>query len=132
MDDKNLNFIVGCVGLLISVCLVFSGFGRLSKSKNFERKAVEVQATVSQVSKYGDHYSIYVSYEYNGMKYSNVHLTNDGMLCKVGDKESVLIDPDNPNVCTTSNSLSPASYVFIMGGFILGLIMVVKILEARK
>lgn len=134
MDEKYLKLIGWCLGLLISVCLIFSGIGRLSKSKSFENKAVEVQATVSQVSKHvsthsdsGKYYDIYVNYEYNGVKYQNIHLTSQGMLCQVGDTETVLIDPDNPFVCATGNSLSPASYALIMGGIFLGIIMVIKI-----
>ena len=61
------------------------------------------------------------------MKYQNIHLTSQGMLCQVGDTETVLIDPDNPFVCATGNSLSPASYALIMGGIFLGIIMVIKI-----
>lgn len=132
MDEKKQNIIVGCVGLLISVCLVFSGFQRLNQSKIFERKAVEVQATVSRVLKRDNYYNIWVDYEYNGMKYQNVHLTRNGMFCQVGDVQTVLIDPNNPNVCTTGNSLSPASYVFIGSGIMLGLIMITKISQGVK
>ena len=132
MDDKKLNIIIGCVGLLISVCLVFFGIQRLNRAKSFERKAVEIQTTVSQVTKRSGNYDIWVSYEYNGMKYQNVHLTRDGSFCQVGDVKTVLIDPDHPNVCATGNSLSPASYAFIGGGILLGLIMISKIIQGCK
>lgn len=134
MDEKKLKLIGWCLGLFIGVCIAFSGISRLNQSKRFESKAVEIQATVSQVSKHvsagsdsGDYYDIYVNYEYNGMKYQNVHLTSQGMLCQVGDLETVLIDPDHPSVCTTGNSLSPASYALIAGGIFLVIIMVMKI-----
>lgn len=139
MDEKMLKLIGWCLGLVVSIGLVISGFSRLNQSKSFERKAVEVQATVSQVSKHvsagsdsGEYYDIYVSYEYNGMKYPNVHLTSHGMLSHVGDAVTVLIDPDNPSVCASSNSLSPASYAFIFCGIVLGIIMVIKIIEVSR
>ncbi len=100
----NLPFmIIGGVFSLVAVVFIVISAANVVKWNSFKDKAVSVTAEITDIdthrerrgSKTKTYHDVYIEYDYNGRHYSEeLSYYSSGMA--VGDKITVLIDPDKP------------------------------------
>lgn len=143
MEENQLHLLQWYIGLIIAVMLILSGVRDFTTYNKFEKKAVEVQAVVSQVASRLDSngagktgtkkvYIPYVDYEYNGMVYRKVRLNARDLTVQVGETVTMLVNPDNPSQVMEENTGRNLFYMKVLGGLTLVVIMLVKIKETKS
>lgn len=133
MDYGRLKLIQWIGGLIMGVCILTTGMGRLEQSKRMDGNFVPVQATVNNVGRLSQSgtntrkYGLTISYTYNGKNYVGT-LHTDFYQTK-GDTMQVWVYRDNPAVCREESSMSPLGYVLIVVGGLLTILMLVKTIK---
>lgn len=98
--EKILIF-VPSVFFIAGICMFIWGIGWLISASQFKATAVEVPGEITRIdSAYDDdgdeHYSVFVSYEYNGERYENVRINSYSSSMYEGKEILLYCDPDKP------------------------------------
>lgn len=119
--------------IAFSVFLLLGAFatsGLLRYALNYGNK---VTATVDEVivredargmkhNSKSDTYYIYVNYEYKGEKYTHILSPHNDRDTQVGDKLTLIVDPDDPIDLTDVENSVITTIVFLVSGIITGII----------
>ncbi|MDE7252062.1 MAG: DUF3592 domain-containing protein [Acetatifactor sp.] len=120
INEKVLLF-VPTVFLIAGVCMFIWGFCWLISTFQFKATAVKVPGEITRMdSAYDDdgdeHYSVFVSYEYNGKKYEDIRINSYSSSMYMGKKMSLYCDPENPGHVEVGSMLFfPSVFLLIMG-----------------
>ncbi len=88
--------------------MLIGGFVTMVNSYQFQKTAVEVSGTISQITSYRDsdgdlHHRVLVSYSYNGQSFDDVTLGFYSSSMREGKKIPLLVDPQDPGHMTTKS-----------------------------
>lgn len=137
---KNSGRFVFIIFAIAGIAMFIGGIFFLIEGISFREKAVEITAEIVDIEtryelKNGEkkrYHDVYVDYTYNGVEYNDVSLNeyNSGM--SVGERITLLCDPDNPGDIrsNTATYLTPG---LMMGmGLIFALIGIIPFINSIK
>lgn len=98
---EKILILVPNVFFIAGVCMFIWGIGWLISALQFKATAVEVPGEITRIdSAYDDdgdeHYSVFVSYEYNGERYEDVRINSYSSSMYEGKEITLYCDPDKP------------------------------------
>jgi hypothetical protein len=100
-DSINFFVIVGVVGVLLFIFLLFD----LIDNLNFRKNAVETMATITRITSNGNDHTAYIEYIVNGTPY-NTSLSYWSVTMRVGQQARIFYNADNPNEMVEGSFLS--------------------------
>ena len=104
---KYFMAIFGGIFALVGTIIIIVGIITNVKTSQFKESAVEVNGVIEDIviEEHTDEtdYDVYVSYEYDGEYYEDVHLDFYSSSMYEGQEIDLLIDPDNPTDVHTND-----------------------------
>lgn len=119
--NEKILLSVQTVFLIVGVCMFIWGVCWLISTFQFRATAVKVPGEITRMdSAYDDdgkeHFSVFVSYEYNGKKYEDIRINSYSSSMHMGKKMSLYCDPENPGHVEVGSMLFfPSVFLLIMG-----------------
>ncbi len=137
---KNFMAIFGGIFALVGTIFIIVGIMANVKSSQFKEYAVEVNGVIEDIviEEHTDEtdYDVYVSYEYDGVYYEDIHIDFYSSSMYEGQEIDLLIDPDNPTDIHSSDGDLFFTLMFVgLGGLfaLIGyIILIVSILNKKK
>ncbi len=123
--------IVGLILIIICICVTMSGI-------KFDETAVEIKGTIVNIESYRDadgdrHREVFVDYEYEGKRFTNVKLNSHTNGMYEGNEIALKIDPENPGRVRTLHGNKILSILLgIMGGVFLLVGITTAVTNAKK
>lgn len=98
---QKMMYIFFSVFLFAGIGMITGAIITLMSSLNYRKSAVEISGKISRVETYYDnggdrHGSVYVDYEYNGVKYEDVRISSYSSSMVEGKKVTLYCNPDDP------------------------------------
>lgn len=118
---EKIMLLVPNVFFIAGVCMFIWGIGWLISATQFKATAVKVPGEITRIdSAYDDdgdeHFSVFVSYEYNGERYEDVRINSYSNSMYEGKEISLYCDPDKPRHVQVSSMLYfPPIFLLAMG-----------------
>ncbi len=137
---KYFMAIFGGIFALVGTIFIIVGIMANVKSSQFKEYAVEVNGVIEDIviEEHTDEtdYDVYVSYEYDGVYYEDIHIDFYSSSMSEGQEIDLLIDPDNPTDIHSSEGDLFFTLMFVgMGGLfaLIGyIILIVSFLNKKK
>lgn len=118
---EKILILVPSVFLIAGICMFIWGIGWLISALQFKATGVKISGEITRIdSAYDDdgdeHFSVFVSYEYNGERYEDVRINSYSSSMYEGKEISLYCDPDKPRHIQASSMLYfPPIFLLVMG-----------------
>lgn len=124
---EKMMILVPSIFLIAGICMFIWGIGWLVSALQFKATAVEVPGKITRIdSAYDDdgdeHYSVFVSYEYNGERYENVRINSYSSSMYEGKEIVLYCDPDKPRHIQVKSMLYFPPVFLMAFGLVFGLV----------
>lgn len=126
LSQKILILVPGAF-LIAGIGMLIGGIFLLMSTLRFKETAVEIPGEITRIDGAYDndgdeHYSVFVSYEYNGERYENVRLNSYSSSMYEGKKISLYCDPESPRHIQAGSMLYFAPVFLLAMGTVFALV----------
>lgn len=120
-----ISNIIYAVFFAIGIGLLIGSIAMFKNAADFKETADKVSARIIRIEKDYDsddevHYSVYVTYSYNGVVYDDIYINFYNSNMAVGKEISLLCDPEYPTYVREDSVLDAGGMILLFMGIIFG------------